>query len=136
MSKFIRREGEASRIPDLLVSRVSGFIESPAYRKLRDYEATIPGVVCSAFADYLVQIHTHEMDGQSERGIRMAISSAHDTLELLATSPETEIRNLVTDEIFENIECRCEVLQKIKQYLMPGALALYRRWTGEEDARS
>src|SRR5256885_1767993 len=103
MSEFIRRESELQKIPALLVSRVSGFRESREYRGMRDYELDIPGVVCGAFARYLVRIHAEEAAGENQSATGMAVASAHEAIETLASSLETAVRCLVTDEIFENL---------------------------------
>jgi len=131
MSELIWRGSELQKIPALLVSRVSGFGESPEYRKLRDYEFDIPGVVCAAFADYLGRIHQEE---RSERNARI-ISSAHETLEMLASLPETAVRDLVTDEIYENMECKPDALERFKDQLRPSARVLYLRWIGDTPSK-
>jgi hypothetical protein len=124
MSEFIRGESELQKIPSLLMSRVHGFKESPEFREMRDYELDIPGVVCGAFARYLGRIH-------AEEGAGVAVAQAHEAIEMLASSPEPAVRSLVTDEIFENLECEPDVLERIKSHLKPNALTVYRRWIGE-----
>lgn len=128
MSEFTRRESQLQKIPVLLVSSVSGFADSPEYRGMRNYELDIPGVVCGAFARYFGRINAEQAANQSRSGIGVAIESAHEAIERLALSQETAVRSLVTDEIFENLECEPEVLHQIKAHLKPNALALYRHW--------
>jgi hypothetical protein len=129
MSEFIRRESELQRIPSVLVLRVSGFRESPEYRNMRDYELDIPGVVCGAFARYLGRIHAEEAAEMNQSTI--AVASAHEAIETLASSSETAVRSLVTDEIFESLECMPDVLDRMKSHLKPKALALYQQWIGK-----
>lgn len=133
MSEFIRRDSELENIPSLLVSRVSGFRESHEYREMRDYELDIPGVVCGAFARYLSRIHAESAAANNQSAIGTAVASAHEAIETLASSPETAVRSLVTDEIFENLECKLDVLEQMKSHFKPKALALYQRWIGEAD---
>lgn len=126
MSGFIQRESEFEKIPSLLTSRVSGFEESTEYREMRDYELDIPGVVCGAFARYLSRVHTVEAVAENQPATEMAIASAHEAIETLASSPESAVRCLLTDEIFENLNSEPEVLERIRSRLKPKALALYR----------
>jgi hypothetical protein len=127
MNKFIRRDNSLKQIPELLVTHATGFRESPEYRKLRDYERDIPGVVCSAFAEYICKIHEENVVGQ-DNSVRNSVYSAHEALEMLASSQEAIIRELVADEIYENLDCKGEVLDSLVALLGPHSLALYRRW--------
>ena len=129
MSDFIRRESEAKKIPALLASQVRGFKESLEFKAMRRYELDIPGVVCGAFARYLFRIHEQELMNKSEPDAEEIKESIHRMLEQMATSPE--LVDYVVDEIYENIECKPEVIERIKAHLKPNALALYRRWMGE-----
>ena len=96
---------------------------------MRRYELDIPGVVCGAFARYLFRIHEQELMNKSEPDAEEIKESIHRMLEQMATSPE--LVDYVVDEIYENIECKPEVIERIKAHLKPNALALYRRWMGE-----
>jgi hypothetical protein len=129
MTDFIWRISTLQKIPTMLVSTVSGFGQSPEYRELREYELSIPGVVCGAFARYLGRIYA---EGQSEQS-RLAVESAHEAIEALASAPETAVRCLVTDEIFENLEVEPAVRELIKSHLKPNALALYERFIKEAE---
>jgi hypothetical protein len=129
MSDFTNRPSQSERVPSILVSRVAGFSDSPEYREMRDYELAIPGVVCSHFAKYLQRLHKEQARGNDNEMVRSGIQSAHEVLNSLASSHETDV--LVTDEVFESFDCSPEVLERIKAHLKPNALALYRRWGGE-----
>jgi len=113
----------------MLASEVAGFTDSPEYRAMRDYELTIPGVVCSHFAKYLQRLHEEQIQGRESETLIRAIQSAHEVLNSLASSHETDV--MVTEEIFEAFDCAPEVLERIRSHLKPSALALYRRWRGE-----
>ena len=94
MNEFIRNENDPQTMPSLMASNVFGFKESSAYRKLRDYELDIPGVVFGAFAEYLTHLHEQEFMGSDHGKIQTAISSAHEMVEILASSSNPAIRAL------------------------------------------
>lgn len=131
MSDFIRRQSEVQDIPSLLTSRVFGFRESPEYRELRDYELDIPGVVCGAFGRYIARIHEQAAADASGSIPDTAIASSHEVMEALASSPEPAVHSLVTDEIFENLECKPEALKHFEAHLKGNILRLYKRWMRE-----
>jgi hypothetical protein len=129
MSNFIRHKSTVQHIPSLLAG-VVGFEQSTEYQALRDYELDIAGVVCGAFARYLSRIHS--TIGQESNSV--AIDSAHDVLERLATCSESAVRSLVTDEIFENLDGEPSELEEIRKHLKPKAGALFSRWLGPQQA--
>jgi len=130
MSDFIWQKSKFQEISTLLVSTVSGFGESPEYQKLAEYERDISGVVVGAFAQYLCRLHERKQAGENNEDLDSAITSAHNAIEEMASSSESAILELVTDEIYENLECNTEVLEKIREHLNPASLALYERWKG------
>lgn len=131
MSNYSHRPSRLERVPSILASEVAGFTDSPEYREMRDYELTIPGVVCSHFAKYLQRLHEEQTQGKENETVGRAIQSAHEVLDSLASSHETNV--LVTDEVFEAFDCAPDVLERITSHLKPNALALYRQWIGEVD---
>jgi 3-hydroxyacyl-CoA dehydrogenase len=130
MSDFIWQNSKFQEIPTLLVSTVSDFRESPEYQKLAEYERDISAVVVGAFAQYLSRLHERKQAGENNVNLDSAITSAHNAVEEMATSSESAILDLVTDEIYENLDCNTEVLEKIREHLKPASLALYDRWKG------
>ncbi len=128
MNEFILQKNSIQEIPAFLVTRVSGFSESAEYKELRDYELDIPGVVCGVFAKYLCKMHERRLEGHTDESVNSAISSAHEAIEVLASSPESTSRELVTDEIYENLDCKENVLEQIRSHLKPESRALYQRW--------
>ncbi len=128
MNDFVWRKSKFQEIPTLLVSSVNGFKESSEYGELRDYELDISGVVVASFAKYLCRLHERKQAGEENADLDRAIASAHDMIELMAASRESSLLELVTDEIFENLDDKPEVLEKIKEDLRPASLALYERW--------
>lgn len=131
MTDFMRHESQLQRIPTLL-TRAVGFRESPEYGEMRPYELDIPSVVSGAFAKYLVRIHAEENSDAAESVAHEPIVAAHQVLDALASSPETAVQNLVTDEIFENLECSQQVIVRIELNLLPNSLSLYKRWRAEQ----
>ncbi|GEM_PF-2605411 len=132
MNNFIHRPNQIEHVPTILASKVAGFIESPEYHEMRNYELNIPGVVCSHFAKYLQRLHQEQAHLVKTETLEKAISSAHEILNLLARSAETHA--LVTDEIFEAFDCSPDILEKIKSHLKPEAFALYERWQNSKNA--
>lgn len=106
MTDFILRQNQSAQIPEFLRSTVSGFKQSPEYLKLREYEHDISAVVMSAFAEYLCRIHDRKLFGHSEETTSAAITSAHEAIEVMASWSESCSRELLTDELFENLECK------------------------------
>ena len=129
MTDFILRKDQSAQIPEFLRSTVVGFEESPEYQQLRGYEQDISGVVLGAFAGYLCKIHEKILVGHAEQNTEAVINSAHEAIEVLASSPGSTSRDLVTDELYENLECKEDVLKEIRRHLKPNALALYERYT-------
>lgn len=116
MSNSIRRESTIPHIPRILVAEAAGFQESPEYKRLADFELDISGVVFGAFAQYLCRIHDHRLKEQNDVDIEAAIRSAHDAVEALVSTRESGVVELITDELFENLNCRTEVLADISRY--------------------
>jgi hypothetical protein len=125
---FARPSGTIPQIPDILVSKADGFNDSPEYNRLADFELDIAGVVLSAFARYLCRIHDHRLREQNDEQIKAAIGSAHDAIEELVSTRESGVVELITDEVYENFDCRAQVLADIRRYLRPQSLALYEQW--------
>jgi hypothetical protein len=131
MSDFILQSNPMQHIPSLLRQAV-GFEDSPEYREMRPYELDIPGVICGAFAKYLIRIHAEEHDDGVRPIASEQIASAHEVLAALASYPETAVENLVTDEVFENLEGPSQVIARIESTLHPNALSLYQRWRAQQ----
>ena len=125
MTDFILKQNQSAQILEFLRSTVSGFKESPEYLKLREYEHDISAVVMSAFAEYVCRIHDQNCLDIRKRPPRAAITSAHEAVQVMASWSESSSRELLTDELFENLDCKKQVLDDIKQHLKPHALALY-----------
>lgn len=126
MTDFILRGSRLQEIPELLRSTVLGFEESDEYRKIGDYAPDISAVVMAAFAHYLCKLEAQELTGTGEDGLSAVITSAYKALEMLASSPESAIRELVTDEIYETLDdCEPQILEKIRRRLGPNASTLY-----------
>jgi len=123
MTDFILRRSRLQEVPQLLRSTVLGFEESDEYREIGDYAGDISAVVMAAFAEYLCKLEAQELTAHAADS---AITSAYEALEMLASSPESGIRELVTDEIYEKLDdCEPRVLEKIRSRLGPQASALY-----------
>ena len=134
MSDFIWKQSKFREIPAFLSSNAEGFRESPEYQQLADYELEISGVVVSAFARYLCRLHEQEQAGDTNVDLAGAIASAHDAIEVLAASPESAVHDLLTDELYENLDCQGEVLERLRQQLRPAALAIYDSWHSKQDS--
>jgi hypothetical protein len=126
MSDFVRRENIRDMLHTILPLRVLGFKESPEYRGLRGYELGIPGVVSSTFGKYLQRLHEEEMKGNRSETMEKAICSAHDMLNSLAASHETDI--LVEEEVFESFDCPKELLDAMRQRMGPAARDLFDKY--------
>jgi hypothetical protein len=63
-----------------------------------------------------------------------AMASAHDAIEVLAASPESAVHDLLTDELYENLQCQGEVLEQLRQQLRPAALTLFDSWHSKQDS--
>ena len=126
MTDFILRRSRLQEAPELLRSTVLGFEESDEYRKIGDYAQDIPAVVMAAFAEYLCKLQAQELTASAPASTSPVIESAYKALEILASSPESAIRELVTDEIYEKLDdCEPAVLQKIRSCFGPNASTLY-----------
>ena len=128
MTTFIRRGSDLDRVPSTIVDGVSGFVDSPEYQALTEFEKRIPGVVCSAFARYIVGAYRTRHEEERASAPAAAIASSHSVLEQLASSPETAVESLVTDEIFEFFERDAGIALKVAADLRPRAKALYDRY--------
>ena len=127
MTDFIRRNNDLERLPSMVAGQVLGFDQSEEYRALQKYEQSIPGVVCAAFARYLVRLYSSRGSGPMASVEDAAIVSAHEVLEELASSPETAVESLVSDEIYETFDDKPVVAKMIERDLRPRARELYRR---------
>ena len=128
MTDFLLPEGQARDITTRL-AQLPGFRASAEYRGLRAYERDIPGVVCGAFADYLIRLYSGAGLGspQGDEDIRVA----QHALNALATSTESSVRNIVTDEIFEKL-ADAPQRAKIETGLMAEASAFYKEWLARQ----
>jgi hypothetical protein len=128
MTDFIVRKSRLQEVPEFLRSTVLGFEESNEYRRIGGYAQDISAVVMAAFAEYLCKFQAQQLTANAAANASLILSSAYKALEMLASSPESAIRELVRDEIYEKLEdCDPPVVEKIKSRLGPNALALYRR---------
>jgi hypothetical protein len=132
MSEFVLRESEFAHLSSLLLKAV-GFSTSPEYRGLRAYETDITGVVCGAFVRFFLRLHLGLDNGASGGADSQELVSAHRILEMLASSSETAVRSLVTDEIFESFEDAGVSLEGIERRLHANARALYDAWRAGPD---
>lgn len=126
MTNFIRRNNDLERLPSLVAGRVLGFDQAAEYLGLETYERSIPGLVCAAFARYLVRLYSSRSTGPTA-ALERTIGSAHEVLEELASSPETAVESLVTDEIYETLDDQPAVAKMIERDLRPRARELYER---------
>lgn len=129
--KFIICDSNVPQILTLLESNVLGFKESPEYKECYK-DADIPGVICASFAKYLIRMHKSKLTEYNGISVKEIISSAYETLELLVPLPETVIKNLITDEIYETMERDAFVFKEFKNHLKRKSLDLYNQWIGKK----
>jgi|SoiMethySBSTD1v2_1073268.scaffolds.fasta_scaffold13395_2 hypothetical protein len=125
MTDFLRIGMRVEQVPVFLSESVTGFKASVEYQELREYERENPGVICSAFAKYLCRIAQEQF---AEGTDTPSISSAHAAMDAMAASPSTAVQSLLTDEVFENLDCDIAVVESIRRNLKPNAAELYTHW--------
>jgi len=123
MNEFIRRAKDASRLPATIVSRVIGFMESPEYGNLRQYELDIPGVVCGAFAQYVCRLFLEQREIGDPR-----LRSALNVLEELSASSDPEAVELVVTEVLENLDLNCAQMVALKSVVGQRTMELIDKW--------
>jgi hypothetical protein len=128
MTDFVRIGLRAEQIPAFLTESVTGFKESSEHQELREYEREIPAVVCGAFAKYFCRLALEQFSEGAEPSVMSPIASAYAAMDTMAASPSTAVQSLLTDEVFENLDCDPALLETIRRNLKPNAAALYAHW--------
>lgn len=119
---------EYSRIPQLFVHKVPGFAEAPEYTSLGKQDLQLPGVVCGAFAKFLVRLQTCVIEGAMSEESTASLTASYQVMERLATSYAPDVVNAVVVEIFENLDCEPHVLEAIEARLGKISRQLYDKW--------
>ena len=90
---FTLVESGYEKVPGFLCATVVGFSDSIEYAQLDDELRKLPGLVCAAFAAYLVRCHEVE-DRLGELTGRDAesLQSAFRAIEALAASHDSDVR--------------------------------------------
>jgi hypothetical protein len=128
MSSLIPMQRAYSRIPQLVVHTVPGFAASPEYTALGKPDLQLPGVVCGAFAKFLVRLQQGVSAGAVRAESAAGLAASYQVVEQLATSDDPEVVNAVVVEIFENLDCEPHVLEAIKARLGKVSRQLYAKW--------
>lgn len=127
MTNFTLLESEYLKIPDILLSMVSGFVESVEYKKLNETERMLPGIVAAAFTSYFVTLLSKDNKEHSESNER-AISSAFEAIEKLSNSHDGQVKVLIEEEIFENVRASKSVWDQIELRLGTHSQIMFARW--------
>jgi len=123
---FTLIESEYDKVPALLGATVVGFRDSIEYGQLDEELKTVPGLVCAAFARYLVRCQeAEERHGELTGRDAQSLRSAFQAIEVLSRSNDDDIRTLLKDELFECLDCSVETLERIRSKLDDRARALF-----------
>ena len=114
-----RRFIEVNEIPQLLMEKIEGFVESEEYLGLDEEFRTSPGLICARCSSYINRIYR-------EAGATDVIDNAFRIVELLSTVRDIEVQNIVVTEILEMIDFHKH--PELFQRLGPRSKALYDRW--------
>jgi hypothetical protein len=125
MRSFLFVESEYSRVADLLLSGVPGFQDSLEYERLNETERRLPGVVAAAF---FVRFQDAELSERLVDRDATTLASAYRVIEQLAESSNGHIKDLLQDEIFENIRASEATWGGIESRLGPVSKTLLRDW--------
>ena len=118
MSRPIPRQGEYSRVPQLLARDIPGFPESQEYKSLGSHDLELPGVVCGAFARFLTRTQKRALEGSANEHGTESLAASYQVIERLSSSKDLNVINAVVVEIFENFDCEPPVLEAIKARLV------------------
>ena len=130
MSSLIPEQREYSRVPHLLIREVRGFAASPEYKSLENHDLKLPGVVCGAFARFLVRLQQCAIEGTVSEDEAQSLAASYQVVEQLSSSYDPYVVNAVVVEIFENLDCEPHVLEAIKARLEKASRQLYEKWIG------
>lgn len=128
MSNLMPTPREYSRIPQLCVHKVPGFAAAPEYTSLGKHDLQLPGVVCGAFAKFLVRLQKGVIEGAVGAESAEGLAASYQVIERLATSYDPDVVNAVVVEIFENLDCEPHVLEAITAHLGKVSRQLYAKW--------
>ena len=117
--------GEYHRVPELIVSAIPEFAESPELARLRPDERVLPGLVCGAFADFLTRVQSEALSGPGASAI---VDRCYGALERLASSTDPAVRNVVVVEILENLDGSVELMTEFRRHLQPNSRMLFEVW--------
>ena len=124
MTDFVLMPNRRNQIPTILTTLAPEFSRSTELLALATYDRGLAGVVCRAFARYLVRIHRNREPADA---VNHEIVAAHRALDEVASFPETEVQELVAAEIFEPVvdEPSAELVKNIESSLGPHALSFF-----------
>jgi hypothetical protein len=117
------------RVRDILLEEVAGFAASVEYERLEeDNLSNVPGLVAAAFTRFLNRFQQEEIArGLSARDAK-ALEDAYRAIELLSSSNDESVLNLVQIEIFENIRGSPELFHIFESKLGRLSRERYEDW--------
>jgi len=127
---FVIRKGQYHEIPRFLTLAVIGFAESHEYNLTAKDNLDLPGVVCAAFANYILRLHDEQTGNTGEPELGGALESAYDALERLASSEDPEVVNAVIVEVLQSLGDAPAALEYVYPMLRPNSRRLYDEWVG------
>lgn len=131
IDSIIPREfGEREKILQWLPQRIQAFANSPEYQLL-EWDKDNPGVVFGLLAAFLGPLQERQIQGLNDPDQESTLNAAYTFLDLMASSPHPEVRELLTDEVFEFFIFNSpglDVISAFEQRLGPRAKQLYDQW--------
>jgi hypothetical protein len=115
---------EYSLVLEWLKDFVPLFFSSQEYSNLSDGDRDISGVVCSAFARYLVRLQVENTNNE----INESIFTCYRFIENLAKSKDSNVIELLWYEIFESFECDQNCLEKIVKNMSSNTKDQWIKW--------
>ena len=116
----------------MLCATVIGFRDSIEYDQVDEDLKNVPGLVCAAFARFLVRCQeAEEREGELTGRDAESIRSAFHAVEHLGSSKDEGIRTLLKEEVFENLVCSTKTREQIRSKLDSRARALFEEIWGD-----
>lgn len=122
MTGFELTPREYPHLPEIIVSELPDFANSPEYGRLSEADRTLPTVVCGAFGRYLNRLLSED------EGKEQQLQGCRQLMEKLAASPDLEVQNTLIVEVFEHLDLPVGRREHFRRELGPIARALYDRF--------
>ena len=123
---FILVPSEYEKVRGFLLETVPGFTDSIEYDTLNEVERELTGVVCGAFTRFFTRFQEEERrEGSLSERDAWTLECAYHAIDLLAQSGDEEVRTVLKDEVFENLDCGRECMALIRSRLEPQSQVLF-----------